>query len=543
MSHPLCGVAAATLVVVRVAACVLSAGGAIAVATVTPTPQLGSGGASFSQAETTSPTATPTCSCPVRCRCAEDQPYGVGLRQILPPLDAATLIGQGSRNSPARFGDPGRVATDQAPAVAEGECPQNLPSTPTPLPGAAWNLIQIGAEPAWRALGWPQTAMAQHKVYVAVVDTGVDTSHPDLSGRIAPWQISFAELQPSDDVSSDSAHGTAMSSIIAARGDNGEVGIHGIMWGTQVIPCKVGGGNNGTLPKALACLAWLEKLMDEQRVPIVAVNFSFGSDCCDCEMERAVARLRDRGVLFVASAGNGRKNADAAESCPFYPASYPLSNVVAVTGSDSYGNVLYRYGKRRVHVAAPGIAIPVLTPGGGRSVIPGGSSPAAAHATGLVALLYAQNPSRTWMQVRNLLLSSGPLVTCANQPICALVTGRRVQAWGADGHGALSCRQQIVVRRLLPVDDNIVARPGDTLDLRVLSINCAEPLALSDIEVQRASGFIGSVARLNFRDDGLPPDEVAGDGEFHARWAIAGPPNRDYVVTIGGESLRIHVVP
>lgn len=515
--------------------------------TVAGLPQGGMGPTTVTVELTPLPTPTPTCSCSAACRCSSaDQPYGVGAVRPNPEGGAELHRWKGleleasstSSSTDVEWEDPSLDDFDQS-------CPQGeaVPPTATPLPGGSWNLIALHAREAWGSLGWPSLPLTQRRVYVAVIDTGVDVSHPDLQQRIAPWQQSFAGLVPSTDVSADSAHGTAMASIIAAIGDNGTVGIDGIMWGAQIVPCKVGGGSNGTLGKALRCLEWLEDLIDREQVRIAAINFSFGSECCDCDVERAIARLRDRGVLVVASAGNGRKNSDAPGGCPFYPASYPLSNVVAVTGSDRYGNVLFRYGKRRVHVAAPGVQIPVLTPGGGRSLMPGGSSPAAAHATGVVALLYAQDPTRSWKQVRNLLLSSGPKVQCGSQPECALVSGRRVQAWGSGGLGALSCSNQVVVRRLLPVEDKIMRQPGKAVVLRVLSIECALPRVLPPVAVRQASPSGGVIQELVFRDDGVSPDEVADDCEFHAVWTVPAPPGRKYRLTVGEETLEIVVVP
>lgn len=104
-----------------------------------------------------------------------------------------------------------------------------------------WNLLAIQAPAAWRALGWPQRRLEQHRVLVAVIDTGVDTQYPDPQGRVAPWRRNFADAVATDDVAADSVHGTAMASIVAATGHNG-TGIDGIMWGAQVIACKMGGG-------------------------------------------------------------------------------------------------------------------------------------------------------------------------------------------------------------------------------------------------------------------------------------------------------------
>lgn len=485
------------------------------------------------------PLATPTCSCPERCRCSGNssgsEHFGTFDR-------AHSVYGSSTSAFDSNLVSRNRLRSSRnlhgaaATPLAAGNTPSPLFAPATPLPGAAWNLREMRALQAWQALGWPQTPLENHKVYVALIDTGIDTSHPDLQGRLAPWSRNSASSQDN----SDAAHGTAMAGIIAATGDNG-VGIDGVMWGAQLIPCAIGGASTGKAEEAVQCLDWLAGLIDQEHIRIAAVNFSFGSDCCDCAAERAIARLRDRGVLVVASSGNGRQDNDSEQDCPFYPASYPLSNILSVTGSDKFGNVLYRYGKRRVHVAAPGVDIPVLTPGGGRSVMPGGSSPAAAHVTGLVALLAAQDPTRSWAALRNLVLAGGAPVACGDQPTCALVSGRRVRAWGENGEGSLRCVGRRVVRRLLPVRDVVSLWPDETLVVRVLSIDCAYALAVPPATVRQTAPSSSTAGELVFRDDGLPPDEVAADGEFAGSWKVPPPAHRRYEVVVAGEVLRVDV--
>ena len=389
--------------------------------------------------------------------------------------------------------------------------PQQVPTAPTTT---SWNLQAIGAQEAWAALGGPAVSAGLRPVLVGVVDTGVATDHPDLVG-----QISSHRFDPSGagDLAAGSAHGTAVSSIVAAlvgNDDSVPQGIDGVMPGASIVPCKIGSAAFGSEGAVLTCLAWIADLAD-QGVPVLAVNLSFASPCCSCEMDYEIRRLRARGILLVAVAGNDAGDNDDPTACPVYPGALPVSNIIAVTGVDRFGNLSGRRGRRTVHVAAPAQSIPVLSPDGGKTIMPGGTSFAAPHVTAVLALLKAQDSSRSWSTLRNLVLTGGrPNPRLAGMTI----SERSLLAYARNGLGEMSCSGQRLQRRTAPVASDVELPAGGTLSLRALSLLCGAGVGPVRVSVKRLFPSSAALAPFFLTDSGTGTDEVAGDGEFTGTW-------------------------
>jgi peptidoglycan-associated lipoprotein len=302
---------------------------------------------------------------------------------------------------------------------------------------------------------------------VAVIDSGVDYAHPDLSsniwtnpgedtwsdtlnqdpaagnhtdddqnGYIDDWkgwnfvgnQVCTIGAQgqcdctPDDPVGNnnpmdDFGHGTPVAGVIAAQGDN-RVGVAGVLWKAQIMPLKVldsvGCGSVGDEIQAIDYAI-------RKGAKIITVNAG-GSQFQQSEFE-AVRAASDAGVLFVAPAGNDRSNNDAS---PVYPASYDLPNVISVAASDfnddpaSFSN----YGKSSVQLAAPGDCIYSTMPTGfftlqnqtnvnctDSKYLPNydyntGTSFAASFVAGIAGLLLIQNPSLTPPDLKAILIST-----------------------------------------------------------------------------------------------------------------------------------------
>ena len=107
-------------------------------------------------------------------------------------------------------------------------------------------------------------------------------------------------------------------------------------------------------------------------------------------MEEAIAKAGEKGILFVAAAGNESNDNDKK---PSYPASYKLPNVVSVAATDKDDSMAYfsNFGKRTVHVAAPGVGTFSLAPGG-KYAVHSGTSMATPHVSGLAVLMLADAP-------------------------------------------------------------------------------------------------------------------------------------------------------
>ncbi|MBI1816304.1 MAG: S8 family serine peptidase [Deltaproteobacteria bacterium] len=403
---------------------------------------------------------------------------------------------------------------------------------------------------AWQALGFPPVDLAsRYNVAIALLDSGVKLDHPDLALRISPkYQFNPVKDFPPG-VNDDFGHGTQMAGIIAALGRNDQ-GIDGMMWGTTIMPCKVAESGDARPEALVDCLSWLARKIDVDTLDVASVNYSFAAFCsvkADIDAaEEGIRYLRAKGVLFVASAGNGAGDND---KLPRYPASIPLSNIIAVTTADRDGTfVPNASGKRTVHVAAPGsdiIPIPVLNRDPLCVNILAGTSVAAAEVTGLIALLRAQDqlrklsdPSyqeRSWQQIRNLVLAGGIQSVSLRE---VTITGRMVRAWddcpddATKCTGSMTCRNQIVRRRLLPVRDPTPRQPGAKLLLRYLSINCETPIQVPVELVDVTDGTDAApgpgVVIPSLNDSHVPPDEVADDGEYTGEWVVPNTPGRTY---------------
>jgi subtilisin family serine protease len=209
---------------------------------------------------------------------------------------------------------------------------------------------------------------------VAVLDTGVDATHPDLHGAVVGGWNAFTRTSDAHD---DNGHGTLVAGIVAARGGNRQ-GIAGYCWGCSIMPVKVldasGSGSGATIA---AGVDWAVSHGAD------LLNMSFTLDHPDDDVARAVAGAVARGVLVVAAAGNGG-GADVR-----YPAAYP--GVVSVAGVDPAG-ALYPWSTFGgwTSVAGPGCN-ETTTAGGGYDEFCGSSS-AAAAASGLLALAASDAP-------------------------------------------------------------------------------------------------------------------------------------------------------
>src|SRR5262249_55023931 len=152
-------------------------------------------------------------------------------------------------------------------------------------------------------------------------------------------------------------------------------------------------------------------------------------------------------------------------------ASMYLPNVIAVANSIDYGflNAGSAYGRRTVHVAAPGTNILSTIPGNAYDWY-SGTSMATPMVTGIAALLKAQNQGRDWRAIKNLILagSEGDMFPDDGK----LITDHR-----ANAHGALACANKVVTTRLRPVQDAVTAVVGRPMELSELNIRCAAPNA------------------------------------------------------------------
>ena len=397
----------------------------------------------------------------------------------------------------------------------------------------------INAPEAWSVLtGSPETV-------VAVIDTGVDYNHQDLRDNMwtNPGEIpgngidddgngyiddvhGINAITGSGDPMDDHFHGTHVSGTIAAAGNN-NLGVVGVNWSAKIIACKFLGSNgSGYESDAVECLDYLYDLKTRPINPvnIVLSSNSWGGNDFSQALLDAIDTHRRAGVLFVAAAGNS--SADLDSSTHFYPAGYELPNIIRVAASDHTDNIasFSNYGRHSVHVAAPGVNILSTTIGDTYGTY-SGTSMAAPHVSGLAALVKAQDPSRDWKTIKNLILAGGQPTSSAG---AKTATGRRIRAYDVNGTGSLSCSNQTVAERLQPPRSDISAIKGEEIRLTYLHINCANPIG--EVVVSASDG-----TQITLLDDGQNADQEAGDGVYSATWTPVA--QGQYTLTFPGNDV------
>ncbi len=228
-----------------------------------------------------------------------------------------------------------------------------------------WGLGKVRAPDAW------SVTHGSASVVVAVLDSGISQSHPDLAGKIVANQ-NFSDSATVDDVY---GHGTHVAGIAAAVTNNG-VGVAGLGYDTRLLDVKVlGDGGSGLYSWIAQGITWAADHGAQ------VINLSLGGTTASSTLESAVNYAWSKGAVVVAAAGND------ASSAPEYPAYY--ANAVAVAATTDLDKLapFSNYGDW-VDVAAPGISIYSTILGGYGYM--SGTSMASPAVAGLAALLFAR---------------------------------------------------------------------------------------------------------------------------------------------------------
>ncbi len=305
----------------------------------------------------------------------------------------------------------------------------------------------IDAAEAW------EITTGSREIVVAVIDTGVDYTHPDLAANIwtNPGEVAGDGIDNDhngfiDDVHGydfhnsdgdpfdDHRHGTHVAGTIAAVGNNG-IGVVGVNWQSSIMALKyLDSTNKGLTSDAKRAInyATMMRQRDEDPVNIRVINASWGGPGgFDIGMRDEIANAGESGILFVAAAGNGDILGRGVDNDlrPFYPANYNLDNVISVAASDQNDRLapFSNFGKTSVDLAAPGIGI-LSTEPGGTLASRNGTSMAAPHVSGVAALVWANVPYATVAEVRAAILRGvDELDSLKNR----VATGGRLNAFGA----------------------------------------------------------------------------------------------------------------
>ena len=373
--------------------------------------------------------------------------------------------------------------------------------------GLLWGLknsisggVDINILPAW------QRNTGHADIIVGVIDTGIDCTHPDLeancwvnsgengpdssgksrrtnnidddgNGYVDDWQ-GWNFIDETNNAADDHYHGTHVAGTIGAVGNN-NIGVVGVNWRASFVPLKFldydGGGYTSDA---------IEAIDYATKMKFFATNNSWGGGGYSDLLRAAIERADAAGVHFVAAAGNSSGNND---KFPEYPASFDSANIIAVAAIDPNGQIapFSCYGEKTVDVAAPGTAILSTTPGGMYEKL-NGTSMAAPHVTGAMALLKAEFPDETPAMLRTRLFRGvSPLPT-------QRLDSRRVRTGGMIN----------VMQSMTWMPDSTPPSPPSDIAIADHDISTGSPSSLAATLTFKESGddaYIGQASRYIVR--------------------------------------------
>ena len=312
-----------------------------------------------------------------------------------------------------------------------------------------WGLRNTGSnEPNGRAAGvegadvnalaaWDITK-GSRQVRIAVIDTGIDYTHPDLKRNM--W-VNSAELNGKKGVDDDgngyvddvygydfanndadpmdgNGHGTHCAGTIGAVHNDG-VGVAGVMDQVTLVPIKfLDDSGSGSLDAAIQSIDYATKMN------VDLMSNSWGGGGRSEALNEAIKRAADKGIIFTAAAGNSSSNNDSSES---YPANYDQPNVISVAALTAQNSLasFSSYGRNKVHIAAPGHNVLSTVPGNKYDVY-SGTSMATPHVSGVIGLLLAKEGRMDLETLRERVMMTGV-------PVAGLrgktITSSRVDAY------------------------------------------------------------------------------------------------------------------
>ncbi len=285
---------------------------------------------------------------------------------------------------------------------------------------------------------WGITRGSQN-VKIAVIDTGVDYTHPDLKNQILINQAEFNGKPGIDDdgngfvddiygydfANKDGdpqdghGHGTHCAGVIGAS--HNSLGVAGVMADVKILPIKfLSDSGSGETIDAISAIDYAIKR------GVNVMSNSWGGGEKEKSLEDAIKSAEAAGITFVAAAGNESSDNDSTDS---FPANYNVSNVISVGSFTSSGSKssFSNYGLKSVHVTAPGSSILSTYKNGGYTSM-SGTSMATPHIAGIIGLILSKEPNLTPLQIRERLINTSNKTSKLST---ASVSGGRVDAYRA----------------------------------------------------------------------------------------------------------------
>jgi thermitase len=359
--------------------------------------------------------------------------------RIQDPLRRAALAKMVARNPELRT-----QASPDNPEIPDA--PQSVLG-PDPLFDQQWGMKDIGVASAWKV------SKGDPDFIVAVIDTGVDYTHEDLLPNIWRNKKEIASNGIDDDnngyiddvigwdfVSNDNkpydlsmdpidilfkggnpGHGTHCAGNVAAKGDNTK-GISGVAPQVKVMPLRfISEKGQGTTADAIRAI----KYAVDNGAKVMSNSWGSEGEEADAPENKAlrdaVQYAQDKGVLFIAAAGNGHKGVgydNDTDAAPAYPASYDHDIIISVAALDVKSELgsFSNWGLNSVDIGAPGVKVfsttvnqnysDVVVDKFGFKATWDGTSMATPHVAGAAALYWSAHPEKTWQDVKTALLVS-----------------------------------------------------------------------------------------------------------------------------------------
>ncbi len=269
----------------------------------------------------------------------------------------------------------GVYASDPATEFAEPDAVAQAFLIPNdPHFGSQWGPQKVEAPAAW------DSSTGSNTVRIAVLDTGIRSSHPDLAGKVVASR-NFTSSLTDDDVDGHGTHVAGISSAIT----NNAVGIAGMDWNARLMNGKVlGDDGSGYYSWVINGIVWAAD--NGAKV----INISLGGPSPSSALQAAVDYAWTRGVVLACAAGNN------GSATPSYPAYYANCIAVGATNQSDSRASFSNYGSW-VDVGAPGVSILSTVPAGYASW--SGTSMATPHVAGLAALVWTRQATNTAVRV------------------------------------------------------------------------------------------------------------------------------------------------